>query len=201
MSHSIADDVHPSDPIIEAAMDVLTDLGPTRMTMAEVARRAGVSRMTVYRRYENIGALTSAVLTAEMADVVAEVAVRTRSEGTVRQRVVSESIAVVAALVDHTLLQRVLQVDPGSLLPLLVERIGSGQRMLRDYLADEIASGMARNGGDGSIRDADPRLLALAVVTMAQPYVVGMRPLLEEYPAGQLLSELAIGVDGYLKGE
>jgi AcrR family transcriptional regulator len=30
------------------------DLGPSRTTMAEVARRAGVSRMTLYRRYDDL---------------------------------------------------------------------------------------------------------------------------------------------------
>ena len=180
-------------------MEVLTDLGPTRMTMAEVARRAGVSRMTVYRRYQSLDALVSAVLTAEMADVVADVAARLPATGNVRERVVAESVAVVGTLIDHTLLQRVLEVDPESLLPLLVERIGSGQRLLREHTAAVLAAGMARHGGDGSVRDADPRLLALTVVTLAQPFVVGMRPLSQEYPAEQLLAELAAVIDRYLR--
>lgn len=182
-------------------MDVMADLGPTRMTMAEVARRAGVSRMTVYRRYHNLGELVSAVLTAEMADVVAEVAARTPPLGTVRERVVAESVAVVSALVDHTLLQRVLLVDAESLLPLLVERIGSGQRLLREHIAARLAAGMASRGGDGSVREAEPRLLALTLVAIAQPFVVWMRPLHQEYPAADLLQELAAAIDGYLRPE
>jgi len=182
-------------------MEVLTEYGPTRMTMAEVARRASVSRMTVYRRYRSLDALISAVLTAEMAEVVAEVASRTDAGTTARQRVVAASVAVVSALGDHTLLQGVLAVDPESLLPLLVERIGSGQRMLRDYVAVVLESGMAGLGGDGSVREGDPRLLALTIVTIAQPFVVGMRPLEQEYPADRLLAELAAAIDGYLTTE
>ena len=182
-------------------MEVLTEYGPTRMTMAEVARRASVSRMTVYRRYRSLDALISAVLTAEMAEVVAEVASRTDAGTTARQRVVAASVAVVSALGDHTLLQGVLAVDPESLLPLLVERIGSGQRMLRDYVAVVLESGMAGRGGDGSVREGDPRLLALTIVTIAQPFVVGMRPLEQEYPADRLLAELAAAIDGYLTTE
>lgn len=199
VSHSIADS--PRDPVVEAAMDVMTDLGPTRMTMAEVARRAGVSRMTVYRRYHSLGDLVSAVLTAEMADVVADVVARTPRSGTVREQAVSEAVAVASALVDHTLLQRVLEVDAESLLPLLVERLGSGQRLLREHVAARLATGMAAHGGDGSIRDGDPRLFALTLVTIAQPYVVGMAPLRTEYPADTLLSELADTIDRYLRPE
>ena len=199
VSHGI--DRSPGDPVVEAAMDVMTDLGPTRMTMAEVARRAGVSRMTVYRRYHSLGDLVSAVLTAEMADVVADVAARTPRSGTVREQAVSEAVAVASALVDHTLLQRVLEVDAESLLPLLVERLGSGQRLLREHVAARLATGMATHGGDGSIRDGDPRLFALTLVTIAQPYVVGMAPLRAEYPADTLLSELADTIDRYLRPE
>ena len=180
-------------------MDVMAERGPTRMTMAEVARRAGVSRMTVYRRYNSLAELVSATLTAEMAEVVGEVAAGPRTGGTVREQVVGEAIAVVEALLDHTLLQRVLANDPESLLPLLVERLGSGQRLLREHLADRLAAGMAGRGGDGSVRQADPRLLGLGVITMAQPFVVGMRPLRGEYPQAVLLDELRVCLEGYLR--
>jgi AcrR family transcriptional regulator len=199
MSHSSVDVAR--DPLIEAAMDVMTDLGPTRVTMAEVARRAGVSRMTAYRRYHSLGALVSAVLTAEMADVVAEVARGADRASTVREQVVAESVAVASALVDHTLLQRVLEVDAESLLPLLVERLGSGQRLLWDHISARLAAGMGARGGDGSIREGDPRLFALTLVTIAQPYVVGMRPLGAEFPPSTLLAELAEAIDRYLRPE
>lgn len=203
MSHSHLRAVPPEDgdPIVEAAMDVMTDLGPTRMTMAEVARRAGVSRMTVYRRYDSLAVLISAVLTAEITDVVADVLTRQRPQGNARERVVAESVAVVSSLSDHTLLQRVLEVDPESLLPLLVERLGSGQRLLREHLAEQLAAGMSSRGGDGSIRDDDPRLLGLLMLTMAQPFVIGMRPLRREYPQQQLMAELGTALDRFLRTE
>ena len=182
-------------------MSAMTDLGPTRITMADVARRAGVSRMTVYRRYSSLGELISAALTAEMAGVVAEVLSRAGDRRDARRRVVAQTIAVVEALCDHTLLQRVLEVDPESLLPLLVERLGSGQRLLREHLAGEVAGGMRSLGGDGSIRDADPGLLALMVLTMAQPFVVGMRPLTGEYPRPDLMTELGTALDRFLRTE
>lgn len=136
-----------------------------------------------------------------VGEVVGEVAARLPAEGTVRERSVATSVAVVSALIDHTLLQAVLEVDPQSLLPLLVERIGSGQRLLMDHLALGLAQGMASRGGDGSIRDADPHLLALSIVSIAQPFVMGMRPLRREYPEHQLLDELATLIDCYLRGE
>ncbi len=82
-----------------------------------------------------------------------------------------------------------------------MERLGSGQRLLRDHIAVRLAAGMAARGGDGSIRDGDPGLFALTLVTIAQPYVVGMRPLRAEYPSETLLAELAAAIDRYLRPE
>ena len=43
--------------------------------------------------------------------------------------------------------------------------------------------------------------MALVVLTMAQPYVVGMRPLGQEYPQDVLLAEMAAAINSYLKQE
>jgi hypothetical protein len=117
----------------------------------------------------------------------------------VRSRVVTGALQIVDTLGEHTLLQRVLELDPQALQPLLVERIGSGQRLLRDALADALAQGMAGRGGDGSVRDGDPRLMALSIVAMAQPFVVWRRPMSAEHPTGELLAELRRAIDGYLQ--
>lgn len=179
-----------------AAMELLAEVGPRRITMAEVARRAGVSRMTMYRRYDSLDKLISAVLTAEMAQVVTQIA-QQEFTGSGRERVVQQTTAALTAMIDHTLLQRVLTVDPESLLPVLVERVGSGQRLLADYLATQLAAGMA----DGSIRQDDPALLALTIVTMAQPFVVGQRALTQHYSESAFRTQWRHLVDGYLRPE
>jgi AcrR family transcriptional regulator len=189
----------PDDPIVDAARRVMEELGPRRLTLAEVARRADVSRMTVYRRYEGVGQLVSAVLTAEMQQVLVAAVARSGGAHVVREEVVALAVDIVEALSGHTLLQRVIEVDPESLLPLLVSRIGSGQRLLQDALAARLGDGMAARGGDGSVRDGDPAAMALVVVALAQPFVVWLRPMSEEHPAPALFDELRIALDGYLQ--
>ena len=61
-----------ADPVLAAGYDVLLDVGPGKATMAEVARRAGISRMTLYRRHDQMRTLISEVLTAELAVVMAD---------------------------------------------------------------------------------------------------------------------------------
>ncbi len=43
------------DQILDAARSCVLDFGLRRTTLAEVARRAGVSRPTVYRRWPDTG--------------------------------------------------------------------------------------------------------------------------------------------------
>lgn len=181
-------------------MAIMAEVGPTRLSVSEVARRAGVSRMTVYRRYDGLPAVVSAALTAEFGEVLAAVSLQCRDAPDARRRAVAETVGVVAALLDHTLLQRVLDTDPQSLLPVLIERHGSGQRLLLAHLTTRLAAGMAARDGDGSIRDGDPALLALTVLAMSQQFVIGIRPMLGNHPEPVLLAELSRAIDGYLGG-
>ena len=45
------------DPLLAATRDCVMDVGLKRTTLADVARRAGVSRMTVYRQYGDLSAI------------------------------------------------------------------------------------------------------------------------------------------------
>src|SRR6476659_9587745 len=44
----------PRDGYLDAARDCILDLGWRRTTLTEVARRAGVSRMTIYRTWSDM---------------------------------------------------------------------------------------------------------------------------------------------------
>lgn len=169
------------DPILEAARHVIMTRGPRRATLTEVARQAGVSRMTVYRRFESFDRLMSALLTQELAGILGDMP---QPEGeTARSRVVALVVAGTEAIADHPLVRRVLAVDPEYLTPLMVSRFGQTQRSAADLLAPLLAAGMASRGGDGSIRDADPAALALAGVVAVQSFIFAA-PALSDRPEG-----------------
>jgi AcrR family transcriptional regulator len=50
--------------ILRAAASCVIDFGVDRVTLAEIARRAGVSRPTVYRRWPDTPSIMSALLTS-----------------------------------------------------------------------------------------------------------------------------------------
>ena len=57
----------PEEQILDAAYELLLAVGMRRMSMADIARRAGVSRATLYRRWPNVAAVIGALTTRELA--------------------------------------------------------------------------------------------------------------------------------------
>ena len=185
------------DPVLAAAYTAVMDLGPSRTTMAEVARRAGVSRMTLYRRYDDLDRLLAALLRAELGAVVDAVSEAVAPLPTARARLVAAVAATTRAVAAHPLMRRVPELDPGALLPLVVDRLGSTQRHVRELLLALITAGQRSHGGDGSVRDADPGLLALTVLMAAQSFVFSARVVDADDP--RAYDELALVVDRYLE--
>src|SRR5690349_17388494 len=57
------------DRILDAAASAVTAYGVERVTLAEIARRAGVSRPTVYRRWTDTREILGALLTSRVVGV------------------------------------------------------------------------------------------------------------------------------------
>ena len=154
-----------SDPVLLAAYEALINYGLSRATLTDVAKRAGVSRMTVYRRYDTLNQLMSAVLTAELVSLLAIASDEARA-GSDAQRL-SALVAEASRLIaEHPLMSRLLALEPESLLPVIVERRGSTQMAAEATLAALIAE-----SDDGSIRVADPAQAARTLVTAASGFV------------------------------
>lgn len=156
-----------SDPVLLAAYEALINYGPSRATLTDVARRAGVSRMTVYRRYETLSRLMSAVLTAELIGLLAIASQETRAGSDARR--LAALVAHASRLIaEHPLMSRLLALEPESLLPVIVERRGSTQ-----LAAETTLAGLIAESRDGSVRVADPAQAARTLVTAASGFVFG----------------------------
>jgi AcrR family transcriptional regulator len=61
----------PRDAYLDAARACILDVGWRRTTLTEVARRAGVSRMTIYRSWADMPTLLGDLMTREWTGLVA----------------------------------------------------------------------------------------------------------------------------------
>jgi AcrR family transcriptional regulator len=181
-----------TEAILDATRASVLDFGIRRTTLTDVARRAGVSRMTVYRRYPDVDAVLRDLMTREFGAAMAEIA--TDLAGTTgRARITDHVLASVAAFRGHPLMTKIVEAEPELLLPYVVGRMGETQRAAIGLLMAEVAEGQA----DGSIRAGDPRVIAQALLLVTQSFVLS-GSIAEDVPAGALDGELARLVDAVL---
>jgi AcrR family transcriptional regulator len=176
---------------LDAARASILDVGWSRTTLTDIARRAGVSRMTLYRKWPDMGALLADLMTREWSDLVQV----DDSSRDARERLVRSAVATVQAIRANQLFGRIVELDPHLLLPYLLERPGRAQRLVIDVIAEQVRAGQAV----GEIRDGDPRLLARSVVLACHGHTLSAHTMTGPgVTQAKLDDELAVLLDRYL---
>ena len=172
---SIRNSRRSDDALLDAARACILATGWTRTTLTDVARRAGVSRMTIYRTWPDMQTLLADLMTREWAAVVAEVAAA--DEGARPLERLSRGLErTVQALRDNDLFRKIVDVDPELLLPYLLRRRGRSQDNILRLVEQLISEGQA----DGSVRVGDPTLLARTIVLAAHGFTLSAATMADE---------------------
>jgi len=190
LSISNAESVDVGDRILAAAASCVRDFGIERVTLAEIARRAGVSRPTVYRRWPDTRSILASLLTDRI--VGAWRAAPSRAAG--REALVSRIVEVVRNLRSDELILTVLRSDPELAMVYIADRLGTSQQILIDMVAEELRKAQA----DNTVRPADPRRLAAVVLLITQSVIQSGRIVHPILDADGLDAELAHALNGYL---
>ncbi|MFJ4616904.1 TetR/AcrR family transcriptional regulator [Streptomyces sp. NPDC088812] len=164
------------DAVLDAVRDCVLAVGVRRTTLTDVARRAGVSRMTLYRRWPDVRSLVGDLMTREWVGV-ATAALPERRPGTrARALLVDGLVAGVAAFRAHPLFRKIVDVDPELLLPYVLDRRGASQEALLELLADGLREGHA----DGSVRPGHPERQARSLLLVVQSFTLSLRTMTDE---------------------
>src|SRR4051794_39763622 len=134
----------PDDTYLDAAREAILAVGWSRTTLTDIARRAGLSRMTLYRRWPEMNALLGDLMTREwisLVDPSSAPEARADAPANHLDRLVSSIVATVGALRANELFTRIIELDPQMLLPYLLERRGRSQELVLDLLVAEITAG------------------------------------------------------------
>ncbi|MDQ2637933.1 MAG: TetR/AcrR family transcriptional regulator [Actinomycetota bacterium] len=179
------------DRILEAAAYCVKAYGIDRVTLAEIARRARVSRPTVYRRWPDTRSIMAALLTSRIVALLDEVS----AQGVGRQALVDRIVAVAQRVRGDDVVMSVLHSAPELAMVYIAERLGTSQQILLDAVAGEIK--LAQE--EGSVRDGDPRQLAAMCVLITQSTIQSAQIVAPILDADALAVELAHSLNGYLK--
>src|SRR6476646_1826296 len=99
------------DRVLDAACSCVLAVGVRRTTFSDVARRAGLSRMTLYRRFPDLETVLAALMTREFGRLVSEASATGHAAGTCRERAVSMVTIAARRLHADPLFDRLLDVD------------------------------------------------------------------------------------------
>jgi AcrR family transcriptional regulator len=160
-----------NDSVLDAARDCVLAVGVRRTTLTDVARRAGVSRMTLYRRWPDVRTLVGDLMTREwvtVATAIPQHAADPRSP--VRGRLVDSLVTGVRAFRGHPLLRKIVEVDPELLLPYVLYRLGAGQRAILEIFETALRDGHT----DGSIRRGHTARQARALLLVVQSFALSL---------------------------
>jgi AcrR family transcriptional regulator len=172
----------PRDGYLDAARDCILDVGWRRTTLTEVARRAGVSRMTIYRTWADMPTLLGDLMTREWAGVVSE---QVTADGPAIRRIGDAIVGTVRQLRQNELFVRIVELDPELILPYLFSRRGRSQELILAITTQAVAEGQAA----GEIRAGNPVAMARGLLLAAHGFVLSVHTMVDEDATEQELDD------------
>jgi len=152
--------------VLDAARSCLLRSGGRKVTVSEVARQAGVSRPTVYRRWPDITEIIRGLLTREVLGIVEEAVGRSGDPADL-DSLATQVVTVVGALRDSDLIASLWHEQRDLMSPYVFERLGTSQQGVLALLADMLAKGQER----GQVRSGDAKRMAAMVLLIAQSFL------------------------------
>lgn len=181
--------------VLDAAHESLLAVGLRRTTLSDVARRAGVSRMTLYRRWPDLRTLVRDVMTREWLRVVAATMPPRDPATTSGRTYLAATVAgTTLGFRGNALFRRIVELDPELLLPYVLDRRGTTQDVILDLITRLVDDGHA----DGSVRPGDTAVQARMLLMTVQSFVLSADAAGAGVPADRLADELRVLIDTYL---
>lgn len=153
-----AAEVAPADPgaerILDAALAQFLDVGLKRSSMEDVAKRAGLSRVTLYRRFPQKERLAEAVLLRECQRLIRDTRALMQAIPDIEERIETAFVHLMRAIHSHPLATRLLRLEPELVLPFLTVKAGPVIAIGTAFIAEQIR--IAQKSGDFAAYDARP---------------------------------------------
>ena len=179
----------PRDGYLDAARECILDVGWRRTTLTEVARRAGVSRMTIYRTWADMPKLLGDLMTREWTAVVQAAMAAQDPARPVADRMVDSIVATVRHLRENELFVRIVELDPELLLPYLLSRRGRSQDLILGLTVEAGRAGQVA----GDVRSGNPVAIARALLLAAHGFVLSAHTMVDDdVTEDELDAELAV---------
>jgi AcrR family transcriptional regulator len=154
--------------VLDAAYEQFCRMGIQRSTMEDVARRAGVSRITVYRRFATKDALVQQVVRREFRRYFDRFLVDIRQAGTAADRVVLGFVSSLKAIRRNPLIGGLITAEPDLLVPSMTTDGGRTLATVRRFVAGQLRHEQRAGNVPG---DLDTDLVAEMMVRISASFL------------------------------
>lgn len=172
--------------IVAAAREEFVRLGVRRANMGDIARRAGVARVTLYRRFDGKPTLLRAVVMADVVEFVARFDDELFGSGSPADRIARATSLSIAELRTNPLMVSALRSDPEMLVNALTLEGQAEFELIKGLLAVRIAALADR----GEIAVEDPARVAEFMLRLVYSAVL--------MPYGQLPGRTDAEIRGFI---
>ncbi|MGP6171684.1 TetR/AcrR family transcriptional regulator [Microbacterium sp. A196] len=177
--------------ILDKAAALIATRGIARLTIAELAREARVSRPTIYRRWASGDEVVRATLLRQTFLIIH----RLSSEVDTRQDLVDQTLLFTDLFSADPVFGHLLASEPEAFTQYSLERIGSSQRVMLRWLGEAID----RCQAGGTVRAGNADEMSVMLLLIVQSAVLSHNAVSSLIGASSWRSELSRAVDGYLK--
>ncbi|MCD0448625.1 TetR/AcrR family transcriptional regulator [Actinocorallia sp. API 0066] len=154
--------------ILDGAYEQFCRMGIQRSTMEDVARRAGVSRITVYRRFATKDALVEQVVRREFRRYFDTFLVEIERAETAADRVVVGFVSSLRAIWSNPLIGGMIATEPDPLVAALIKDGGRTLATVRQFVAGQLRA--ERRAGNVAA-DLDVDLVAEMMVRISASFL------------------------------
>ncbi|WP_460439958.1 TetR/AcrR family transcriptional regulator [Amycolatopsis stemonae] len=124
--------------VLDAAYEQFCRMGIQRSTMEDVAKRAGLSRITVYRRFATKDTLVEHVVRREYRRYFDRFLVEIKQAETVADRVVLGFVSSLRAIRGNPLIGGLIAAEPGLLASSMITDDGRTLATVREFVAGQL---------------------------------------------------------------
>jgi AcrR family transcriptional regulator len=178
-----------SERILDAALGLAAASGIRNLTMDDVARRAGVGRMTVYRRFGDKATLVEALAVREARRCLEELDAAIGPEAPIEDQVAAGFVTSLRLAREHPLLNRLGRFEPEAVLGALTADDGFVFAAARTFVAARLRASQEA----GVLGPVDVEAAAELLVRLAISFVLvqdSALPLEDEERTGELARRL-----------
>jgi AcrR family transcriptional regulator len=160
-----------TEAILDAAVAEFERHGFRRVALDDVARRAGVSRTTIYRRFANRDELVAAVVERENVALFADIALELKEAGPQANYYVEAFTLSILKFRGHRILNGMLAEDPGFVLALAHQHWAAAVERMAEALRVIFPAGFAERIGPQAVNELADVILRYAAMVLLLPSV------------------------------